>query len=247
MRIFFTFLLLISCTFSINLTKIKELKELGFTNQQITEMMKAEDQSSSSNSSNEKQIEVSKDIQRKLNKLKRQGKGLLVIAFTKEWMHKGPGFLDFALKSGDRWSHIGKADILAYSVDGRKSRTVSQVVQNPNWLIGGNQLVSESTDLVTSRYYGEFELKSGETEVKSYRTFHTANAGIWGAAKQKRHKKFHNVKIIPGKITLLSYFWKENAKFGLDHTPSQFHLKFENKIANGFGEYLGEVRVQHNE
>jgi hypothetical protein len=284
----YCFFLTLNLSHAIDTNKVKELKELGFTNEQIVNLLTKSEKSTGNMDKNRDVFEIPGDFKRKMERLKSKKKGLVVVAFTKEWPVRGPGYLEFSINNGtafspqdddssavDRfrkghqsrmginlpnstnparskktkkqnWVKIGRADILSYLLDGRRGPTVHEHVERNSWLFN-DYTVSQASDLITSRYFAEFEVPAGDLEMKVHRKFHIKDAGIWGTQKENRHKKFHQVAVQPGKITVLSYFWKDNARYGLDHVPSQYHLKFVDDISKRYGEYFREVRTQHNE
>jgi hypothetical protein len=282
-QILICFFSLIWSQYAVDTAKVKELKDMGFTNEQIIKLLTAPGRDTKARVL----IPIPEEFKRKMELMKAKNKGLVVIAFTKESPLRGPGYLDFGIQNNglfgganpemnafDRfrrgydlqrgqgearagsnskskkaqamWVKLGRANILSYLLDGRRGPTIHEHIDHHHWLFN-DYTISNATDLITSRYFGEFEVPAGELEMKVYRRLHTQDDGDWGLIKEVRHKKFHGVKVSPGMITVLSYFWKENSKFGLDHVPSQYHLKFVDEISKKYGGFFKEIRTQHNE
>jgi len=238
-------LTLSSFLFGYSLEEIEKLKTLGFSNEQIVEMQKSDQEKQiASSNKNEEELLSSKTIN-KMKELEGLKKGLLVICFSKEWHEKGPGYLDVWSKTtGEASIKLGKADIQEYTLEGQKGPTVfTHIDYNNDYL--SDKSVGVTKDVITSRYYGEFEISSGTYEVEVKRNFITY-ADAFGNSRETRHKKFHSVKIVPGKATVLSYFWTANVEFGMDHVMSKNHIIMVNYVSKKFGELLAEVKVQHN-
>lgn len=247
---FLGFAILLTFTFSsflfgYSLEEIEKLKTLGFSNEQIVEMQKnGQEKQPGASNKNEEELLSSKTIN-KMKELEGIKKGLLVICFSKEWPEKGPGYLDvWSQKTGEASIKLGKADIKEYTLEGQKGPTVfTHIDYNADYL--SDMSVGVTKDVITSRYYGEFEISSGTYEVEVKRNFITY-ADAFGNTRVTRHKKFHSVTIVPGKATILSYFWTANAEFGMDHVMSKNHIIMVKYVSTKFGELLSEVKVQHN-
>lgn len=239
-RILFFVCLIPSVLLALSVEEIEKLQKLGFSNDQIVEMSK------SNSTGSEKKIEVASDTIQTMNKLKGEGKGLLVICASKEWQEKGPGFLDVWVgEKGQKKENIGKANIKEYSMEGQKGQTTFAHIEfNSPYMT--DYTVANTSDIITSRYYAEFELKEGTYEVALQRLF-VINKSSLGTDRADRHKLFHDLKIIPGKATVVSYFWQANAEFGLDAVMSRNHTKMIDYVTQKLGPQIAEVKVQHNE
>lgn len=234
---FFIVCLIPHALLALSVEEIEKLQKLGFSNEQIVEMSK-----NSPTTKDESKVEVDAETIKTMNKLKEEGKGLLVVCASKEWADKGPGYLDVWVGAkGAKKEKIGKADIKEYSKDGQKGATTfSHIEFNSPYL--ADYTVANTSDIVTSRYYSEFELKEGTYEVALQRLFIVSKTAL-GTEKEDRHKFFHNLKIVSGKATIVSYFWQANAEFGLDAVMSGNHNKMIEYVSSKFGTHLAEVNV----
>jgi hypothetical protein len=246
--LFLLFVLSSNSLFSYSIEEIEKMKKLGFSNEQILEMQKTERAKASPVSNNgELEAVVSLQTREKMDALKKNNKGLLVICFSKEFPEKGPGYLNIAAgKKGEKASNIGKSNIMEYSLEGQKGPTVFEHIEFNNAYLN-DFTVAASADIITSRYYSEFELPIGTYDCSVSRNFITGRDVVFGSpVKEDRHKKFHELEIKPGMATVLSYFWTDNSEFGLDHVMSKNHQTMVKYISGKFGEFLSEIKVQHN-
>ena len=230
------------------LDEIRELKRMGFSNEQIVEMQKAGTGMPTAVASAPiaASVPAVDDRSEYLQKLKEQGKGLLVVCATKEWPFRGPGYLNVDIKfPNGKWGGIGRAGLMEYFMNGQVTPPVFEKLETDD-SCDGNIVVTHMAPIIISRYYGELEMGAATYEVKLTRNFKITEKDS-GVGKTKRHKKFHGVQITPGMVTVLSYFWNENQKFGLDHVMTNDHRLFVERMANRFGPALTEIKTQHNE
>jgi hypothetical protein len=227
----------------LTLDEIKELKQLGFRPDQIVEMQKARAPASKDDSV--PSSEAPEPDPKKWISLKEGDKGLVSICFSKEWSAKGPGYLNVWSKQADgAWTMLGKVKVMEYELTGKSTAPTTEFVRfNSPFL--NDIAVTHQDDIVRSLYYGEFPVASGTYEFKVERNFVTYFNGL-GNEKTVRHKLFHNVGISPGKAVVLSYFWRDNASFGLDHVMSSEHKSFAGYIGKGLGKHLTGLKIQHN-
>ena len=270
-----------SCANAQDIEKIKELQALGFTNEQIVEMMNESNQKSTAQV-NEPSNGVAPEIEELMYEAKKNKQGIVVVFASKENVDQGPGYLNITAKSNKEKIQLDPIPILEYSLEGQKGAAVTTVKSSSysNTNVNGNayantyantygnnynsttmanfnanswtnsfnmtQGVTYVPDIITSRYLGKYVLPEGVYEFELSRNFITGNHGILGNDKTIRHKKFHKVEVEAGKVTIISYYWQDNAAFGLDQIMSKNHKIVENNLAFSFGPYLKYVKIQHN-
>jgi hypothetical protein len=253
--------------------EVRELRNLGFTPEQIVEMAKtrtATPAATVDSPANGLATTVSPSPEQiRMETLRAANSGLLVICCTKEWPDRGPGFLhaDLAIPGG-AWRPIGQVPVLDYTTDGRQTppkfeykRTETHVPPPKKDGKGqgdgddkkgkkdrpGKTEVSEVTimhvrDIITSRYYAEIEVAAGLYDVRFERVFKVGEQESNSLVKQKKSKIIRGITVAPGKVTVVSHFWKDNDGFGRDHAMPVSHLGFAQQCADPFAPWLQEVR-----
>ncbi|MBF0502118.1 MAG: hypothetical protein HQM09_18405 [Candidatus Riflebacteria bacterium] len=264
-----------SIAFGFTVDEIRQLQQMGFSNQQIMELQK--------NHTGTSVAAVGCDLgstasaasaASPMQQFRERGTGLLVICFSKEWVQRGPGFLYFDRKAADgKWIPMGQARVLDYTGTGEFGppliEHISKVVKREKHEekehkkdghatkdekkdghapIVEREIIREETiihprELITSRYYVEFELSPGQYELQAERLFFTGDNEESGLIKVRRHRNIKGVPITAGNVTILSYQWNENEKFGLDHPVSQRHKNWVDSIAAKFGALIADVKM----
>ncbi len=253
---------------AVDLEKVRQLQELGFSNEQIVEMLKTGTPETAGGSATQAPAsQMSPEVLQHFKKMEIRGRGLVVVVATKEHFAQGPGFLDFyGPDSEGKTTNLGQIPVLDYSTDASKGvnyiEQSSVKYQNKNqghgWL--GKHFTTAYTtttgygrhkDGIISQYYGEFELPAGTHELMLKRNGFYMDEDLKSLKgikmKIERHKKFHDVTVKPGMVTVLSYMWNDNEHFGEDIVMSGEHRNSVNQIASQFGERLSEIKVQHND
>jgi hypothetical protein len=233
------------CGFTVD--EIKELRHLGFSHEQIIELSRAKSSvqvvTASGSASETAQLST---IQAKLTDLASQNHGLVVVCASKEWAARGPGYISLRVKyPTGTWGGLGRVNLIEYVMDGKVTPPVYEEKESCD---PGNSsvIVTRQFPIITSRYSGEFVLGAGVYEFELERAFKMSENETSSGGKMKRHKKFFQVEVKPGMATILSYFWEENQRFGLDYVMSHSHLAFVERVAAGYGSLLHTVKVQHN-
>lgn len=231
---------------SYSLEEIRELRNMGFTNEQIVELQKSGAPVPGGSPAGSATSAVAPDIVEKLAALKAGNQGLLLVCATKEWPARGPGHLAVRMKyPTGTWGGLGRASLLEYSMDGRVTSPVF-VKADSDDDCDADVIVTHQMPIIISRYLGEFAIGAGQYEFELERAFKMNENESSRGSKTRRHKKFYGVPIRPGMVTILSYAWNENKTFGLDHVIPEQHREFVEKTAQKYGEYLAEIKVQHN-
>jgi len=235
------------------LEEIRELKNMGFTNEQIVELQRAGGTMPTAMASmtvpvvpTPPALSVGGERATYLTDLQKRHKGLLIVCATKVWPFRGPGYLNVDIKfPNGKWGGIGRANLLEYLMNGQVTPPIFEKLETDD-SCDGEIVVTRQLPIIVSRYYGELEVDAGTYEMKLTRNFRMTEKES-GIGKTKRHKKFHGVQIKPGMVTILSYSWDENNKFGLDHVMPIEHRSFVDTVTGRFGAAVVEVKVQHNE
>lgn len=254
--------------------EIRQLQELGFTHEQIVELQARQAGTDPAQAGGDQGTgTLSESGLAKMRRLREQGKGLLIVCFTKEWIQRGPGFLYFDRKGPDgKWIPVGQAMALDYAKNGGygppKIEHTTRVVKKHGHDGKGDRkdghhakdgkkdgheaqvektIIHEETivhprELVTSRYFAEFEMPEGQYELKAERLFFTGEDEDTGLIKIRRRRVMHGVQVGSGRATIISYCWNENATFGLDHPVPALHRAWVDSIAASLGPLLTEVR-----
>lgn len=231
---------------SYSIEEIRELKNMGFTTEQIVELQTSGAPVPGGSSAGIATSAVAPDIVERLAGLKANGQGLLVVCATKEWPARGPGHLAVRIKyPTGKWGGLGRASLLEYSMDGRVTAPVF-VKADSDEDCDTDVIVTHQMPIIISRYLGEFAIGAGQYEFELERAFKMNENENARGSKTRRHKKFYGVPIKPGMVTILSYAWNENKTFGLDHVLPEQHREFIDNAARKYGEYLVEIKVQHN-
>lgn len=267
-----------ACANAQDIEKIKELQALGFTNEQIIEMMNKNQQPATSI----KEPATDQKLVDRMEALKKENKGLVVIVATKEDEMRGPGYINISVKNKNINTQLEPIPIMEYALEGQKGNARTVVTSSgyedtytygsgnikgnieytgsnrtkfdgkANWDTTSNtdffnitRGITVVPDIVTSRYISEYPLSEGIFEITLSRNFVTKKAKL-ATYKNTRHKIFHDVEVEAGKVTILSYYWKENTNFGKDMVMSRNHKILESNLAEQFGPYLKYVKIQHN-
>ena len=217
---------------AVDLAEIQKLKDMGFTNEQIVEMTK------NSNNSNNVQTGVSKAKTDHINAAKQNKKGLVVLCVSKEYPDRGPGYIDI-FKDKEK---IGSIELSEYVSNGPGTTTKTDYIEyNKKNKYNSGTSTSTTANNICSRYFGEFELPAGTYEIKLERSLYMGDPTSSLRFKNKMHKKFHNVTVEEGKVTMLSYYWEENEKFGKDIVMSANHKEIAKEISDSWGEYIFKI------
>lgn len=234
---FIALLLCCSTVQAVDLNEIQKLKEMGFTNEQIVEMTKNSNNSNLSTNS-EKANGVSQDKVQHINNAKQNHKGLLVIWASKEYPDRGPGYIDI-FKNNEK---IGSIELAEYISSGPATQSKTDYIEysKKNKTTSGTSSTTIANN-ICSRYKGEFELPAGTYEIKLERSLYMGDPTSALRFKSKMHKKFHNVTVEEGKVTMLSYYWEENEKFGKDIVMSANHKEIAKEISSSWGEYILKI------
>ena len=228
--------LLICCSTvqAVDLNEIQKLKEMGFTNEQIVEMTK-----NSNNAAKEvKSSGISQERIQHINSAKQNHKGLLVIWASKEYPDRGPGYIDI-FKNNEK---IGSVELAEYISSGPAQQSKTDYIEysKKNKTTSGTSSTTIANN-ICSRYRGVFELPAGNYEIKLERSLYMGDPTSTLRFKSKMHKKFHNVTVEEGKVTMLSYYWEENEKFGKDIVMSANHKEIAKEISDSWGEYIFKI------
>ncbi len=220
---------------AIDMAEIQKLKEMGFTNEQIVEMTKS--QSNANSEVSEKNAIPSANIER-INSVKANHKGLLVICVSKEYPDRGPGFLD-VFKNNEK---IGAVELDEYVSNGpaTQSKTNYFEYSKKNKGTSGTSTTTIANN-ICSRYHDVYEFAPGTYEIKLERKLYMGEPTSPLRFKAKKHKKFKNVTIEEGKVTVLSYYWEDNEQFGKDIVISGNHKQFVNDIKGSWGDNVVKV------
>lgn len=223
-----------SAAHAVDLAEIQKLKEMGFTNEQIVEMTKGANNSNS----NVGQTGVGKDKIERINSAKQTNSGIVVFCVSKEYPDRGPGYLDI-FKNNEK---IGSIELSEYVSNGpaQQSKTDYFEYSKKNKGTSGTSTTKIANNLC-SRYYGIFEVPAGSYEFKLERSLYMGDPTSSLRFKNKKHKKFHNVTVEAGKVTMLSYYWEANEDFGKDVVMSGNHKEFAKGVASAWGEYIQKV------
>ncbi len=228
--------LIISCATAkaVDLNEIQKLKEMGFTNEQIVEMTK----SSTQPANNSNSPTISKERIEHINSLKQNNKGILVIWASKEYPDRGPGYIDI-FKNNEK---IGSIELAEYVSDGPASQSKTDYYEysKKNKGTSGTSTTTIANN-ICSRYRGTFELPAGDYEIMLQRSFYIGDPTSTLRMKARKHKKFHNVTVKEGKVTMLSYYWEANENFGKDVVMSGNHKNVASEISKSWGDYLFKV------
>lgn len=230
--------------FGYSVEEIQELKRLGFSNEQIVEMAKAgkapPGQPSAEPASPPPPPPASPEVAARMAKFRQGNAGLLVLCMAKEWGNRGPGYLHVDRSENGKWVPVGRLNVQKYFYDGRRLPPVYEPCKD-----GGKghhrKIKIPARDLIVSRYYGEFDLPAGKYEIKVERSFNTGDKENISFMGQKRWRIFRAVDLRPGKASILTYQWRENANFGLDECVSDEHLRFVDQVAGQLNGFLNGV------
>ena len=233
LSIIIALLLSTSALYAVDLNEIQKLKEMGFTNEQIVEMTKG-----SNNSNENNQTGISKIKIDHINAAKQNKKGIVVLCVSKEYPDRGPGYIDI-FKNNEK---IGSIELSEYVSNGPGTTSKTDYIEyNKKNKYNSGTSTTTTANNICSRYYGEFEMPVGNYEIKLERSLYMGDPTSSLRFKNKKHKKFHNVTVEEGKVTVLSYYWEANEEFGKDIVMSGNHKQIANDVANSWGEYLLKV------
>lgn len=172
-----------------------------------------------------------------MDALAREEKGLLVICASKEAADAGPEMLEVFVNWGKVSEKIGEAGL----VDPRSASVPGKDIAQ----LSGTIAISETQGVTTSRYIGEIPFQAGEYTFTLERMFPYHVPGKEHLSALRTHD-FYQIKIQPGKATILSFFWQIDEQFGDHAEMSASHRKLLVTVAKTFGDRLSEVH-QHTE
>ncbi len=219
---------------AVDLAEIQKLKEMGFSNEQIVEMTKGQNNAAVASNSG-----ITPENQTKLNTAKNNHKGLLVICASKEYPDRGPGYLDVFLNNGK----MGQIALSEYVSNGPQAQSKTNYYEYSKKNKGTSGTSSTTiANNICSRYTDVYELPTGSYEIKLERKFYMGDPTEGLRFKSKKHKIFHNVNIEEGKVTVLSYYWEANEDFGRDVVMSGNHKQFANDIVSSWGNNILKVQ-----
>lgn len=220
---------------AVDLTEIQKLKEMGFTNEQIVEMTKSQN---SANSEVNAKNSIPSANQERINSLKANHKGLLVLCVSKEFPDRGPGFID-VFKNNEK---IGAVELDEYVSNGPATKSKTEYFEYSKKDKGTSGTSSTTiANSICSRYHDVYEVAPGNYEIKLERKLYMGDPTSPLRYKSKKHKKFKNVNIEEGKVTVVSYYWEDNEQFGRDIVVSGNHKQFLNDIKGAWGDNVIKV------
>ena len=136
--------------YAVDLAEIQKLKDMGFTNEQIVEMTK----NSNNSSSNTVQEGVSKEKLEHINAVKQNKKGILVLCVSKEFPDRGPGFIDVFTNVGQ----IGSIKLSEYVSNGPSVTSKTNYVEyNKKNKINSGTSTTTTSNNICSRYLENLE------------------------------------------------------------------------------------------
>lgn len=259
-----------SVAFGFTVDEIRELQQLGFTNEQIVALQAGQAGLPGDGVPGDSQS-AGIDLAR-IKALQDRGEGLLVVCFTKEWVQRGPGFLYLDRKApGGGWVPVGKVPLLDCTSTGQfgppRIEHIQEVVkpcgrgdrerdrprkgdQKPDGHGSGPGRVERVIEktivhprlMMASRYHAEFALPAGEYEIRFERKFFTGDNEESGPFKSRRARTLWSVPIVAGRVTLASYCWGPNETFGKDHGESYSHLAWLEELSRRLGPLLTTVK-----
>ncbi len=262
------------------LDEIKELKEMGFSNEQILKLQderNSDDEASPDEvvppAATEKpvtpkpQTPASTRVAERLSKLKEMGCGLVIICASKDWVARGPGYLNVRMKDNTgKWGGCGPARLVECFQNGQYTIPVTETVRKvekspkpapkdkhkdgkgkPEVIVEKVTTVTRQMPMITSRYYAEFVIGAGTPEFELEKWLTRNETDRVSPGTEKRHRKFYKVPVEPGKVTVLSYFWKQNIHFGLDEVMPSSHTNFVQRNADRFKGYISRIIVQYHD